>query len=281
MSLLEVLLLLAVAAAATVEGTRARSADGLPIRYQVTGKGEPTIVLVHGWAFDRSLWDGQVPRLATRHRVVTLDLAGHGESGRQRAQWTMGAFGEDVKAVVEAVGAKEVVLVGHSMGGPVVLEAARRMPQRVKGIVLIDTILDAEQRTPPDQIEAMVKQLQADYRATATQMSNEYLFVPATPAAVRERVLRHATAIAPDLSIVLLRQAWAYDPLPALREIKTPIRAVNADKFPTNIEANRRHMPGYEAIAVPGTGHYLMLEKPEPFGAALDQALGQILAAKR
>lgn len=281
MSVLDVLLLLVVAGAATVEGSRARSADGVPIRYHVTGKGEPTIVLVHGWALDRSLWEALVPRLAGRHRVVTLDLGGHGESGRQRAQWTMGAFGEDVKAVVEAVGAKDVVLVGHSMGGPVVLEAARRTPERVKGIVLIDTILDAEQRTPPDQIEAMAKQLEADYRGTAMQMSNEYLFVPATPAAVRERVLRHATTIAPDLSIALLRQAWAYDPLPALREIKAPIRAVNADKFPTNLEVNRRHIPGFEAIVVPGTGHYLMLEKPEPFGAALDQALGQVLAAKR
>lgn len=281
MSVLDVLLLLVVAGAATVEGSRVRSADGVPIRHHVTGKGEPTIVLVHGWALDRSLWEALVPRLAGRHRVVTLDLGGHGESGRQRAQWTMGAFGEDVKAVVEAVGAKDVVLVGHSMGGPVVLEAARRTPERVKGIVLIDTILDAEQPTPPDQIEAMAKQLEADYRGTATQMSIEYLFVPATPAAVRERVLRHATTIAPDLSIALLRQAWAYDPLPALREIKAPIRAVNADKFPTKIEANRRYMPGYEAIVVPGTGHYLMLEKPEPFGAALDQALGQVLAAKR
>jgi pimeloyl-ACP methyl ester carboxylesterase len=281
MSLLELGLLLAVAAAATAERSRARSADGVPIRYHVTGKGEPTIVLVHGWALDRSLWESQVPRLAARHRVVTLDLGGHGESGRQRAQWTMGAFGEDVKAVVEALDAKDVVLVGHSMGGPVVLEAARRMPARVKGIVLIDTILDAEQRTPPDQIEAMAKQLEADYRGTATQMSNEYLFVPATPAAVRERVLRHATAIAPDLSVTLLREAWSYDPLPALREIKAPIRAVNADKFPTNVEVNRRHIPGFEAIVVSGTGHYPMLEKPEPFGAALDQALGQLLATKR
>jgi pimeloyl-ACP methyl ester carboxylesterase len=281
MSLMDLLLLLAVAAAASVEGSRARSADGVPIRYQITGKGEPTIVLVHGWALDRSLWDAQVPRLAGQHRVVTLDLGGHGESGRQRAKWTIGAFGEDVKAVVEAVGAKDVVLVGHSMGGQVVLEAARRMPERVKGIVLVDIILDAEERTPGDQIEAMAKQLEADYRATTTQMANEYLFAPATPPAVRERVLRHATAIAPDLSIVLLRQVWAYDPLPALREIKAPIRAVNADKFPTNLEVNRRHMPGFDAIVVPGTAHYLMLEQPERFGAALDQALGQVLAVKR
>jgi len=255
------------------------SSDGTPIRFAVTGKGEPTVVLVHGWALDRRLWDDQVRTLAARHRVVTLDLAGHGESGR-RARWTMAAFGQDVKAVVETVRAAQIVLVGHSMGGYVVLEAARRMPERVRGLVFVDTLLDVEERTPPEQIDAMAKQLEADYKTTVTQMSTEYLFGPGTPAVVRERVLGHATALPPDISIALLRESWAYDPLPALREIKAPIRAVNADKFPTNLEVNRRHIPGYDAVIVEGAAHYLMLEDPARFGRALEQALGQVLATK-
>ena len=257
----------------------ARASDGVTIAYHVSGRGEPALVLVHGWALDRHLWDGHVPRLAARHRVITLDLPGHGESGRKRADWTMAAFGEDVKAVVETVGAKDVVLVGHSMGGPVVLEAARRMPERVRGIVLVDTILNAEDRLPGEQIEVMARQLQTNYVEMATELADDYLFVPATPPAVRERVLRHATTTDPNLSVALLKQVWAYSPLPALREIKAPIRAVNADKFPTQLEVNRRHMPGFEAHIVPGTGHYPMLEAPEPFAAALDRALAQVIAA--
>ena len=274
--MLEVAVLLAVAAAAASGGSRARSADGLSVRYDVAGQGEPTLVLVHGWAFDRHLWDGLVPALAKRQRVLTLDLGGHGESGRDRARWTMASLGEDVKAVVDAVGAKEIVLVGHSMGGPVVLEAARRMPDRVKGIVLVDTLLDADQRTPADQVEAMSKQLEADYKGVATHMANEYLFAAATPAAVRERVLKQALAMPTPLSIALLREVWLYDPVPALREIKAPVRAVNADKFPTNVEGNRRHMPGYEAVIVTGSGHYPMIEQPEKFAAALDTALASL-----
>jgi pimeloyl-ACP methyl ester carboxylesterase len=261
--------------------TTALSIDGVPIRYDVTGSGEPTLVLVHGWAFDRHLWDEQAPRLAARHRVVTLDLAGHGESGRQRAQWTLAALGEDVKAVVSAVAATKVVLVGHSMGGPVVLEAARRMPERLRGVVLVDTLLDVEERTPPEEVDSFARQLKADYETTVTQMAEAYLFAPGTPAAVRERVLAHAKAIPADLSIALLRESWSYDPLPALREIHAPVRAVNADKFPTSLEANRRYMPGYDAVIVEGTAHYLMLEDPARFGRALDQALGQVLAAPR
>jgi pimeloyl-ACP methyl ester carboxylesterase len=257
----------------------AKAKDGNVIRYDVMGRGEPTLVLVHGWALDRHLWDNDVPRLAARYRVVTLDLPGHGQSSGTRAEWTIAAFGDDVKAVVEAVGATDVVLVGHSMGGPVVLEAARRMPDRVRGIVLVDTILDAEARTPTEQIETLAQQLQTDYRHVAAQMTSEYLFVSATPLAVRERVLQKVAALPPDVSIALLKQAWAYSPLAALREIKAPVRAVNADKFPTNLEANRRHMPGYEAQIVPGSGHYPMLETPQPFAAALDRALEQVIAA--
>jgi len=160
-----------------------------------------------------------------------------------------------------------------------VLEAARRLPARVRGIVLVDTLLDVEQRTPPDQIEAFARQLEADYEGATTQMANQYLFSPATPQPVRERVLGHALALPADVSIAMLRQAWSYDPLPALREIKAPIRAVNADMFPTNLESNRHHMPGYEAAIVAGSGHYPMLEDPAGFDRALDSAVSQVLGA--
>jgi pimeloyl-ACP methyl ester carboxylesterase len=251
----------------------ARSADGTPIHYTVRGQGDPALVLVHGWAMDETLWEAQVPPLAARHRVVTLDLAGHGRSGRDRKAWTMASLGEDVKAVADALALPRVVLVGHSMGGPVVLEAARRLGDRVSGIVLVDTLLDVERRTPPQEAEAFARQLQADYKGVTVFMANEYLFAPATSPAVRERVLGRGTAMDPATSIALLRESWSYDPVAALREIQAPVRAINADKFPTNLEANRRHMPGYTAEIIAGSGHYPMLEFPGRFGEALARAI--------
>ena len=252
----------------------AASADGVPIRYAASGTGEPTLLFVHGWAFDRRLWEREVRRLSPRFRVVTLDLAGHGESGDARKRWTIAAFGEDVKAVADAVGPGRLILVGHSMGGLAVLEAARRMTGRLQAIVLVDIVLDAEQRMPPDAIEAHARPLEADYDAVTRQMVDQFLLGPATPPAVREHVIERTTTALPSaLSIALLREVWAYDPVPALRAIDAPIRAVSADKFPTNLEVNRRHMPGYETTIVAGTGHYLMLEKPDAFAAALDGVL--------
>jgi pimeloyl-ACP methyl ester carboxylesterase len=113
--------------------------DGLPIRYEAVGQGEPAIVLVHGWACDRSVWAGQVAWFGSRHRCVTLDLGGHGESGRARTGWTVATFGDDVVAVADALRLDDMVLVGHSMGGDVIVEAALQMVGRVRGLVWLDT----------------------------------------------------------------------------------------------------------------------------------------------
>jgi pimeloyl-ACP methyl ester carboxylesterase len=142
--------------------------------------------------------------------------------------------------------------------------------------VLVDTLFDVTQQVPPDQIDAMTKRLETDYAGPIRQFVTEYLFAPDTPASVREQVLNHATAIPADLSTAMLRESWVYDPLSALRDIKAPIRAVNSDKFPTNREANRRYMPGFEVIILRGTGHYPMLEDPEPFSRALARALADV-----
>jgi sigma-B regulation protein RsbQ len=256
----------------------ALSADGVPIRYQVAGSGQTALLFVHGWAFDRHLWDPEVGRLSPRFRVMTLDLAGHGESGSARKQWTIAAFGGDVKAVAEDVAPPRLILVGHSMGGLAVLEAARRMKGRAQAIVLIDIVLDAEQHMPADEIERHAGALEADYDAVTRKMADQFLLVPATPPAVREHVIaRTTTALPPALSVTLLREVWGYDPVPALGDIDAPVRAVSADKYPTNLEANRRHMPGYQTTIVPGTGHYPMLEKPAEFAAALDRVLDSLV----
>ncbi|HAK40988.1 MAG TPA: hypothetical protein DCM24_04170 [Synergistaceae bacterium] len=83
------------------------SADGVPISFEVHGDGEPALVFVY--------WSAQTPLFSLKHRVIILDLAGHGHSGMGRSKYTMGSFGEDVRAVVEATGPKKAILVGHSI----------------------------------------------------------------------------------------------------------------------------------------------------------------------
>ena len=250
-----------------------RSSDGVPIHYTDQGKGEPALVFVHCWACDLHLWDAQVAVFGGNHRVVAIDLAGHGESGKNRATWTIRTFGSDVAAVAEKLGLKKVILVGSSMGGPVILEAARQLGDRIVGLVPVDTLTNAEEQTPPDQIEAVVKKFDADYKGQATKYINQYLFSPSTPAAVKKRVIDRATSTPPEVAVPALKAAMEYDPIPTLQVIKAPIRAINSDLFPTNLDANRRYTPQFEAVIIEGVGHYPMLETPERFNELLAQAV--------
>jgi pimeloyl-ACP methyl ester carboxylesterase len=258
-----------------VSGT-ATSPDGVPIRYAAAGKGDPALVFVHCGGCNRGFWDGQMAYFAAKHRVVALDLAGHGQSGAGRKDWTMAAFGQDVVSVVEALGLKRVVLIGHSLGGPAVLEAARRMPDRVAGLVLVDSWVDFEQRLPAEEVEKYVSALQADYRATTTSMVSQFLFSASTPEPVKARVLETVLSGPQEIGVAVARSSMAYDPLPALREIKAPIRAISSDLFPTNLEGNRKYVPGYQAAIMKGVGHYLMLEQPEAFNGLLAEALREL-----
>ena len=258
-----------------VSGT-ATSPDEVPIRYDAAGKGDPALVFVHCGGCNRGFWDGQMAYFAAKHRVVALDLAGHGQSGGGRKDWTMAAFGQDVVSVVEALGLKRVVLIGHSLGGPAVLEAARHMPGRVAGLVLVDSWVDFEQRLPAEEVEKYVSALQADYRATTTATLSQYFFSASTPEPVKARVLETVLSGPQEIGVAVTRSSMAYEPLPALREIKAPICAISSDLFPTNLEGNRKYVPSYQAAIMKGAGHYLMLEQPEPFNELLAWALREL-----
>ena len=249
------------------------AADGVPIHYSVQGKGEPTLVFIHCWSCDRHLWDNQVAAFAKNHKVVTIDLPGHGESGPGRKSWSVESYGDDVKRVVEKLNLKRVVLIGSSMGGPIALEATRRMPDRVAAIVPVDTLHNVESKLPPEQLEEVYKQLRADYKGAITGFLNQLFFSPSTPPAVKSRIISEVTSRPPELAIAILQGIFAYDAAPALREIKVPIRAINADMNPTAVEVNRKYAPQFDVVLIKGTGHYPMLEDPQRFNEMLADVL--------
>ena len=252
------------------------ASDGVPIHYAVQGKGEPTLVFIHCWSCNRHLWDNQVSEFSKTHQVVTIDLPGHGESGLDRKSWTIESYGDDVKTVVTKLNLKRVVLVGSSMGGPIALEAARRMPDRVVGIVPVDTLQNVDAKLPPDQLEGLFKAMETDFKGTSATLMNQFFFSPTTPEAVKQRVLADIASRPPATAIAILRGVFAYDPVAALKEIKVPIRAINSDRNPTSLEVNRKYAPQFDVVLIKGSGHYPMLEDPPQFNAMLTDILRQI-----
>jgi pimeloyl-ACP methyl ester carboxylesterase len=101
----------------------ATSTDQVTIKYETAGRGETALMFVHCWTCNRGYWDKQVEHFAGRHQVVRLDLAGHGESGRERKDYTIEAFGGDVAAVVEKLGLR-------LLAGRVGIGGGRQAPRR-------------------------------------------------------------------------------------------------------------------------------------------------------
>jgi pimeloyl-ACP methyl ester carboxylesterase len=259
------------------------SADGVSIHYLSAGPGRgadpaaPALVLIHCWSCDATYWTRELARFSAQRRVVAVDLGGHGESGMGRERWTMQAFGEDVAAVVRALDLKKVILVGHSMGGFVMLEAARRLPGTVVGMIAVDTLHDVEETWDGEAMAKYVAALENDFPATVKKQMASY-FHPAADPALVDRVTSDMAAEPKQVGVSAFRELLAYRPDRALDALHLPLRAINSARIPTNVEADRRHSPGFDYVALDGTGHWPMFEVPAAFEAALARWVDELSA---
>ncbi len=279
------LLLLALHAGAAQAQAQAKwprfavSADNVPISYEVHGSGEPALVFVHGWSCDARYWRAQVPPFSRKHRVVVLDLAGHGHSGMTRSAYSMGSFGEDVKAAVEAAGVKKVILIGHSMGGSVIAEAARRMPDRVVGLIGVDTLENVEYPMTREEMEKMIAPIGKDFRA-GTRKFVEGMIYPGTDPRLREWILSDMSAAPPAVALSAMREMMTQyvtgEAARVFETVRVPVVSVNGDLWPVDFMANRRHMRSYDAIVLPKADHFLMLDRTEEFNRALEKAIRMV-----
>ncbi|WP_457668519.1 alpha/beta fold hydrolase [Thiolapillus sp.] len=251
------------------------SADGSPIAYGVQGQGqgEPTIVFVHCWTCNHEFWDNQIKHFSQTHRVVWLDLAGHGKSGSHRDRYTMAAFGEDVAAVVEAVGGDKVILVGHSMGGPVAVEAAKRLDDRVVGIVGVDTFFTPFQY-PRDQeaINAFVKPFETDFHSTSDKLLRS-MFAPGVDPGQIDRIVGMFTGADPKVGVSAMYELFRWNAEHADEDLARFSGILyNINAAPTGKET----APNDHVVMVPGVGHFIAQVKPQAFNQALEGIVAKL-----
>jgi pimeloyl-ACP methyl ester carboxylesterase len=244
------------------------SADGVTIAYSRAGEGVPALVFVHGGLADRTFWSNQMEAFANRFTIIALDLAGHGESGRNRTAWSIQAFGSDVRAVIDAENVKQAVLIGNSMGGPAALEAALLVPERVIGVIGVDTFHALDHRVDPSDARARAEMFRTDFAGAMQQMVGMLFHPDADLTLVRD--VQRRMALNADAELWRMFESFAnYDQGASIRRLKLPIRCINGDLFPINFEENRRLHADFDAVVFPHTGHYPMLERAEDFNRAL------------
>ncbi|MFE0729509.1 amino acid adenylation domain-containing protein [Streptomyces antibioticus] len=254
---------------ATPPAATATSADGNRIRYRVRGNGSTAVVLIHGLGCDASYWDRQLEHFADRYTVVAPDLAGHGGSGRSRQRWTVETFAEDVVAVVEQEGLDDVILVGHSLGGPVMLAAERLLGGRVRGLVGVDTLHNFEPKAlSAEQLDRFVRTL------SEQPVEARELFLDGARDDLVALVARTREETGAAVVDAAFREMLTYlQDMP--KHFDVPLVLINSTSWmPTNLTAARRY--GVEVELVDGVGHFVMLEAPLTFNATLRRHLEQI-----
>ena len=244
----------------------AASVDGVPIHATVRGSGPKTIVFVHGWTCDESSWRAQVPFFEKNYRVITLDLPGHGKSGSPAGgPLTMELFARSIEAVRLEAKAGKIVLVGHSMGTPVIREYARLYPANVAALVPVDGVLhlSGSPNAPnPDRMKG------PDGLKSREAMIRGMFGKSATPA-VQEHILKMMLA-APETTAYQAMAATFAAPNWKDETFSVPALGIYADHSSANDPAYFKKMfPNGTAVEVPGTGHFVMMEKPDEFNKLL------------
>ena len=254
----------------------AASVDGLAIHSSTAGTGKQTLIFVHGWTCDSSSWEGQVTALAKKYRVITLDLPGHGKSASPKdGKFSMDLFARAVEAVREEAKADKVVLVGHSMGAPVIRTYARLYPQRVAALVAVDGPLDLRGFPSPQAGQGPPPMVGPEGLKAREKMIRG-MFTPQTPPALQDQILKMMLG-APEAT-ANGAMASIFDP--ALRKAditSAPALAIYAGTAQVPDAAKTKEvLPNYEAAQMAGTGHFLMMEKPQEFNKLLAAFLDRI-----
>ena len=250
--------------------------NGTQLYYERAGAGAPPLVFVHGFGCAHEDWQPQVEAFGARHMVISCDLRGHGASPGEPASCNIETYGADVAALLRALNLSGAVLVGHSMGTRVVLQACLDAPDRVAGLVLVDGSFQA---AAGDRAEADVRRAiaSAGYAAWVGGLFEQMFFAPgATAARIRARAERLPEAVGAALFPSMVR--WdARNMAAALGRVGVPLLVMQSTMITPErkrvplapgattpwLEMVRSRAPQAQIEVVPGVAHFTMIEAPQ------------------
>ncbi len=247
-----------------IERKTCSAPDGVVLVYSAAGAGEPALVFIHGGLAERSFYNAQLKAFADKHRVIALDLPGHGESGSNRRRWGYPEFGADVKAVADAEKLNKLILFGNSLGGPVAVEAALLLPGRALGVVGVDTFQRLDYTITAEEARERAEAFRDDYAGNMRKMVKALFHPDADPALVADAERRMMNT-PPQAAYAMFMSMAGYNPANSARRLDVPLRAINGDLYPTDVDEIRKIQADFQVTVMKHMGHYPMLERPEEF----------------
>jgi pimeloyl-ACP methyl ester carboxylesterase len=255
------------------------------LNYEDVGPG-PVVVLLHGFPLDSSMWEYQYGAIGSMYRIIAPDLRGHGKTAAPDGVYTIGDMADDVIETLDALGINEPVVVGgHSMGGYVALSIAVRYPERLRGLVLINTRASADTADAARGRETTAKEIEATGRSEAAVSSMlGKLFAPGSAERQAEHIERIGQVMRrtrPRTVVAALRgMATRPDRTADLARITVPtlVLAGSDDQLIPPLESRRmaEALPNARLVMVPDAGHMAPLENPVAVDEALHAFLGSL-----
>ncbi|WP_299027713.1 alpha/beta hydrolase [uncultured Thermanaerothrix sp.] len=247
------------------------------LAYEIHGEGLPVIFL-HGFPFNRHLWDALIPHVAPYARMVLPDLRGFGESPTSADVLAMSLLADDVCYLMDHLNLPQAALVGHSMGGYVALAFAHQYPERLAGLALVASHADPDSSTRRESRYHTVAQIRN--RGILPLLEDMPQRLTSSPA-VQEKVRLFIQSCSPQTAIqALLGMAEREDANPWLRALHVPFLVVtgSADSLidPTRIRTMLEPLSTATWVELPGVGHLPMLEAPVELAKALLDWIHQI-----
>ncbi len=263
--------------------------------YEQRGSGDPPLVLVHGLACAHQDWRNQLRHFAPSHRIVSLDLRGHGQSAGHGSGFDIGTFATDLAALIAELHLPPVLLIGHSMGCRVVLECTRIAPDSVAGLVLIDGSRLASGNGDGARRATRRAMEESGYDAFFEHMFSQ-MFTAASDPQTRDAIIARAGRLPPAVGLELMPQVIAWDSEVAeraLRSAKVPVTVLQSTHLDESrkrvplqpgettpwLELIRERVPHAQIEIVPGVGHFTMIEAADEvnrhMATMLDNLLGK------
>lgn len=261
------------------------------LHYVSEGEGADGIVFVHGFTCALDDWDAQAAYFRDRYRVVRCDLRGHGRSAGAIAECDPVVYGADVAALVDACAMRRVVLVGHSMGCRVVLQAALALDDRVRGVVLVD----GSYRATADP-KAAIRQAVERAGSFEAHIRRQFgtMFLRETERS--RRIIDRALAMPADVAESLYARMTAWDGerlAAALSQLRVPLlliqsSVVQSDGLRRSLQPGDK-VPWFEFVSaraarlqahiVPGAGHFTMIDAPDSVNRHIETFAAKVLGA--
>lgn len=249
------------------------------IAYTDNGKGDTTLFFVHGWAINKSYFANQIAYFSKRYRVIAIDRPGFGESGKNRTDWSTKAFAGDIETVISRLHLNNVILIGHSMAGDIVLQAAVADKQHIIGIAGVDNFKTVGQQADPKVKEAFkqaINNLQHNFKQVASTYFNQYLFAKSTPDSIKKRILNDVAESDSAIAIANIVQGANFDELAMLKQYGKKLYLINSDYIPTDTSGLAKNKIPFMLCYVNDTGHFPMVEKPHDFNLCLEKIIADI-----